>query len=113
MLTLFDNGNTRHATDSTAHSRGQALSVNETTMTVDILQSEDMGYYSSSYGTAQLLPNGNLWYTGGYISTPKSGNGFSTRAVEVVPQANAAGKLAFSLMYAQETYRIFRMPTLP
>jgi arylsulfotransferase ASST len=113
MLTLFDNGNTRRATDPTAQSRGQELSVNEATLTVDISQSEDMGSYSSSYGTAQLLPNGNLWYTSGYISTPSAAGGFSTRAVEVVPQANATGKLVYAVTYPQSTYRIFREPTVP
>jgi len=113
MMTLFDNGNTRHATEPSAHSRGQALSVDETALTVDILQNEDMGYYSSAYGTAQLLPNGNLWYTAGLIPTPKPGTGFSTRAVEVVPQADATGTLAFSVIYERETYRILRLAALP
>ncbi|HLY19762.1 MAG TPA: aryl-sulfate sulfotransferase, partial [Bryobacteraceae bacterium] len=36
LIMLFDNGNTRHASDPTATSRGQVLSINETALTADI-----------------------------------------------------------------------------
>jgi hypothetical protein len=65
QLTLFDNGNTRHATDPSADSRGQALTIDETALTVDIHTNVDFSFYSSGYGTSQILDNGNYWWQAG------------------------------------------------
>ena len=68
-IVLFDDGNTRHATDPTADSRGQELVLNEQTMTATLVVNADLGNYSPALGSAQMLPNGNLAFTSGYQGT--------------------------------------------
>jgi hypothetical protein len=59
-LSLFDNGNTRHAADPTAHSRGHLWSLDESTMTATSLLNFDLGVYSPALGSAQILWDGNV-----------------------------------------------------
>ena len=51
-IVLYDNGNVRHATDSTANSRGQELVLNEATMQATLVVNADMGNYSGVVGSA-------------------------------------------------------------
>ncbi|MGD0362295.1 MAG: aryl-sulfate sulfotransferase, partial [Bryobacteraceae bacterium] len=67
LLTLFDNGNTREATDPTAKSRGQVLSIDEPALTADIHFNANLPFYSAGYGTAQILENGNYWFQAGVV----------------------------------------------
>jgi arylsulfate sulfotransferase len=77
-LSLFDNGNTRHASNASALSRVQVLTVDESKNTVNIAFNYDLPVYSSSYGGVQALINGNWWVLAGNIPTdPK----LSTRRV--------------------------------
>lgn len=62
-LTLFDDGNVRLAADPQAHSRGQALTVDEQKRTVTLNLSADLGGFSFALGTAQRIPGG--YYFGG------------------------------------------------
>ncbi len=66
-LTLFDNGNTRRQTDPNADSRGQVLTIDETTLTADIHTNVDFSFYCSGYGTSQILDNGNYWFQAGVV----------------------------------------------
>lgn len=59
-IMVFDDGNTRHSTDPTAHSRGQEWVINEKTMQATLVANVDLGSYSSFMGSAEMLPNGNL-----------------------------------------------------
>src|SRR5262249_55601965 len=45
-LILFDNGNTRRASDPNAHSRGQVWTLDEQTMTATLVVNADLGRYS-------------------------------------------------------------------
>ncbi len=62
-LTVFDDGNGRLAADPKAHSRGQALKVDEQNRTVTLDLSVDLGGFSFALGTAQQIPGG--YYFGG------------------------------------------------
>jgi hypothetical protein len=103
QLTLFDNGNTRRATDPTADSRGQALTIDETALTVDIHTNVDFSFYSSGYGTSQILDNGNYWWQAGAAPGPDN-----TRTFEYKP-SGYAGIDSFAIQFADTAYRSFRL----
>jgi hypothetical protein len=67
QLSLFDNANTRHATDPHAGSQGQAWTLDEVHLSATLSLNFELGVYSSAYGTAQLLNNGNWWFHAGHI----------------------------------------------
>jgi arylsulfate sulfotransferase len=54
-MTVFDNGNTRIAQNPTEHSRGQLLSISESTLTATLIDNIDIGGYCQALGTAQML----------------------------------------------------------
>jgi arylsulfate sulfotransferase len=66
-LVLFDNGNTRQSKDAQAHSRGQELILDETTMQATLVVNADLGNYAPAVGAAQRLPNGSLDFTSGFV----------------------------------------------
>jgi arylsulfate sulfotransferase len=105
QLTLFDNGNTRRATNPSADSRGQALVINETpgAMTVDIHTNVDFTFYASGYGTSQILPNGNYWWQGGAAPGPDN-----TRSFEYYPSGYTGGTV-YAIQFADTAYRSFRL----
>jgi arylsulfate sulfotransferase len=79
---VFDDGNTRQASDPTAHSRGQEWALNERNMTATLVVNADMGNYSSFLGSSEILPNGNLAFTSGGIV---QGSKFLGQSIEVLP----------------------------
>ena len=81
-LVLFDNGNVRRVGDSTAHSRGQELVLDEKNMTATLVVNADLGNYSQAVGAAQRLPNGNLAFDSGFLGTPPNQFG---QTIEVRP----------------------------
>lgn len=103
QLTLFDNGNTRRATNPSADSRGQALVIDTTSMTVDIHTNVDFSFYSSAYGTSQILPNGNYWWQAGAAPGPNN-----TRSFEYVPSGYTGGTV-YAIQFADTAYRSFRL----
>src|SRR5262249_9719772 len=64
-LILFDNGNTRQASDPNAHSRGQVWTIDETSRTATPVLNADLGNYSPALGSAQRLSNGNYMFMSG------------------------------------------------
>src|SRR5262249_31257093 len=81
-LILFDNGNTRRASDPNAHSRGQVWTLDETNMTATPVLNADLGDYSFRLGSAQRLSNGNYSFTSGSQGLPPSEYG---QSIEVLP----------------------------
>src|SRR5207302_5518133 len=69
-LILFDNGNTRRATDPTANSRGQVWTLDENNMTATPVLNADLGNYSGRLGSAQRLSNGNYSFLSGAVGFP-------------------------------------------
>ncbi len=109
-LTVYDNGNTRRTfLGATAHSRGQVLLVNQTTMSATLLYNFDLGRYSWALGSAQRLTNGNYSFMCGALNV-SGGPGFNfARSVEIVPSGPAQ---TYRLEVMGSVYRSFRMPNL-
>jgi arylsulfate sulfotransferase len=103
QLSLFDNGNTRHASYPRADSRGQAWTLNEVALTATLSLNFGLGVYSSAYGTAQLLSNGDWWFYAGDFR----GGSFKSRMYEFTPE----GVLDYELSYPNSGYRAFRLST--
>jgi hypothetical protein len=81
-LLVFDDGNTRQASDPTAHSRGQEWILNEPSRTATLAVNADMGNYSDFLGSSQTLTNGNLAFTSGGLISSKTPYG---QSIEVLP----------------------------
>jgi hypothetical protein len=81
-LLVFDDGNTRRASDPTADSRGQEWVLNEQNRTATLVVNADMGNYSQLFGSSEMLPNGNLAFTSGGLVTP---TGAAGQSIEVLP----------------------------
>ncbi len=103
LFTVFDNGNTRAATDPTAHSRGQAIQLDQTKLTATLVVNADLGQYSIALGSAQKLPDGNYHYHLGDIVA----NG-TAQAVEVAP----GGQILYNMQFGEIMYRSFRVQDL-
>jgi arylsulfate sulfotransferase len=103
-LILFDNGNTRRASDPTADSRGQVWTLDEQTMTATLVVNADLENYSAALGAAERLSNGNFSFTSGFQGAPK----FFGQSIEVRPD----GSKAYVLQVNRMEYRSFRMRTL-
>jgi len=106
-LLVFDNGNTRYATDSNAHSRGQAIQLDEQNHVATLLLNADLGAYSLALGSAALLPNGNYHFELGWLNG-LGGTPSASRAVEVTP----SGDIAYEMQDQTPVYRSFRMQSL-
>ena len=105
-LILFDNGNTRHASDPNAHSRGQVWTLDEQTMTATLVLNADLGSYSGALGAAERLSNGDYAFTLGENGPepPRP----PAQAVEVSPD----GARVYDLAANTPEYRTFRVRTL-
>lgn len=109
LVPRFDNGNTRHAEDPMADSRGQVLSIDEKTLTADIVVNVSVTFYSGGYGTAQLLDNGNYWWQAGGAGGDQAA--YPTQATEYV-LSGFSGNAAYSIWFADTAYRAFRLTSL-
>jgi hypothetical protein len=103
-LILFDNGNTLHASDPAANSRGQVWTLDEEAMTATLVLNADMGNYSDRVGSAQRLSNGNYSFTSGAIGAPP----FVGQSIEVLPD----GSKSYVLQVGRGLYRSYRTRTL-
>jgi arylsulfate sulfotransferase len=103
-LILFDNTNSRRASDPTANSRGQVWTLDEEAMTASLVLNADLGTYSDRVGSAQRLSNGNYSFTSGAIGAPP----FVGQSVEVLPD----GSKTYVLQVGRGTYRGYRTRTL-
>jgi hypothetical protein len=101
-LILFDNGNTRHAQDPTANSRGQMWRIDEKNRVVSLVLNADMGAFSPALGSAQKLSNGNYHFNVGWLPD------FASQSVEISP----SGDSIYSLKIGTLEYRTFRMKDL-
>jgi hypothetical protein len=104
-LIVFDDGDTRHASDPTADSRGQVWKLDEQTLTATLVFNADLGNYSDALGSAQRLSNGNYVFTSGRQGQAPH---FFGQSIEVQPD----GSKAYVLQVNQPFYRSFRIQTL-
>jgi arylsulfate sulfotransferase len=104
---VFDNGNTRVAPPPLGvgggDSRGYVFSLNETTMKATVLIAPSLTTYSPSFGSAQLLANGNYAFLSGNIDGKQS-----TQSLELLP----SGDINSDFLWNTASYRWFRMPNL-
>ena len=114
VLTVFDDGNTRHTQCGTGNSRGMIFSVAESTHTVYFQTLADLGQYSVALGSAQLLaaPPDPLFasFGNGLLYLPAD----AAEATEV----SLNGSIVYQLQAGQWSYRTYRSrdlytPTLP
>ena len=105
-LMLFDNGNTRRATDPTANSRGQVWTLDESNMIATPVLNADLGNYSARLGSSQRLSNGNYSFLSGAVglSPPVQ----IAETIEVLPD----GTKSYVLKRALPEYRSYRLRTL-
>jgi len=103
-LILFDNANTRRASDPTANSRGQVWTLDEQGMTATLVLNADMGNYSDRVGSAERLSNGNYSFTSGAIGSPP----FVGQSIEVLPD----GSKTYVLQANRGIYRSYRTRSL-
>jgi len=115
-LTVFDNGNTRR-TDlgsscgpSDCHSRGMALTFDESTMQVTPLLSVDLGVYSFAWGSAQLLDNNNYFFGTGYV--PMTATSVITQLIEILPTPGTITGTQVLNIQGPPSYRAWRMTSM-
>jgi hypothetical protein len=104
-LLVFDDGNTRQASNPMADSRGQEWILNEQNKTATLVVNADMGNYSDFLGSAERLPNGNLAFTSGGLMTSK---GFAGQSIEVLP----SGTRVYVQQMSEFEYRSYFESTL-
>jgi hypothetical protein len=104
-LILFDNGDTRRASDPNADSRGQVWTLDGQTMTATLVFNVDLGNYSDALGAAQRLSNGNYSFMSGHQGEAPN---FFGQSIEVRPD----GTTAYVLEVNRAEYRSFRVRTL-
>lgn len=116
-MSIFDNGNSRLAAPplglgpncgpDDCNSRGMALAVNESTMTVTPVLSVDLGINSVSGGNAQLLPNSNYFFSAAdaFVSLSVA----SSFAIEILPTPGTIVGTQVLNVQTTEGYRGFRM----
>jgi len=120
-MTLFDNGNTRtnltlglgnNCGPYDCHSRGMALTVDESAKTVTPVLSLDLGGYSSAMGSAQLLSDGNYFFENPVVfSAGKTvSHSLEFGPTPAAPQVGAADKLMD--VVGPQHYRGWQMPNL-
>ncbi|MEO8127983.1 MAG: aryl-sulfate sulfotransferase [Bryobacteraceae bacterium] len=105
-LSVFDDGNTRQASDPSAHSCGQVLQLDEINMQARLVVNADLGAYSYALGSAQRLPNGDYHFDVGWIR----GDGLGDRSQSV--EVDRTGKIVYNIQAMTPEYRSFRMRDL-
>ena len=108
-LTVFDNGNARIVQAGTGHSRGMALTVDELTLQVTPVMSQDLGVYALGDGSAQLLSDGNYFFLSGLVLV---GLNVVSDAVQIFPTPGTTGGTQVLNVSSPETYRAWQMPSL-
>jgi len=101
-LTLFDDSNFRHAADSQAHSRGQALKVDEQGRSVTLILNVDLGGFSFALGTAQQF-NGGYYFGGGWFLPASNSMSLET---------DASGNPVYRLTDGEPEFRCYRLNNL-
>ncbi|MFN0102432.1 MAG: aryl-sulfate sulfotransferase [Bryobacteraceae bacterium] len=98
-MSVFDNGNVRRATDSSAQSRGQVFRLNEANRRAEIVLNANLGHYAFALGSAQRLDSGHYIFDAGYRL---DSTGIT---VEVSPR----GEIVYAIESSAPEYRTFRL----
>ena len=103
---VFDNGTTRHIQQG-GDSRGQVWSIDQVNMVATLETNIDLGAFSQSLGSAQLLQNGDFMFQSGNI---KAGSMVTVRNAEFSPAGTAVYE--FQSTGPSPSYRGWRLPDL-
>ena len=106
FLTVYDNGNTRISENPGEHSRGQALTIDQTNMTATLTLNADLGHFSIALGTAELLDNGNYEFESGWVVTGR------TTAYSDANEVTPSGSVIYDLTAQTSAYRGYRMSSM-
>ncbi|MGC9952266.1 MAG: aryl-sulfate sulfotransferase [Bryobacteraceae bacterium] len=119
-MTVFDDGNTRVSSPGASkaclpgvgsgNSRGMALTVDETSMTVSPLLSANLGFYSPANGASGMLSNGNYFFLNPVVLLNLETN--VSYSVEILPAAGSENGTQVYNIQGPEAYRAWRMPSL-
>ena len=104
-LSVFDNSSTRDLLYPGSHSRGQVYIMDYTDMTVTQSLSVDLGVFSQTLGSAQLLVNGDYMFQPGYIY---QGTSIYEQSIEL----NSSGDVTYEFQGQDPSYRSWRMPDM-
>ena len=120
-LTLLDNGNTRYSKPGAStgciqgvgagDSRGMALTVDESNMTVTPVLSVNLEVRSFGDGSAQLLSGGNYSFLPSYVRLPGTRD-IVSYPIEILPTPGTLTGTQVLNILAPQNYRIWRMPSL-
>jgi hypothetical protein len=113
-MTIFDNGNTRVYPPplgmGSGHSRGMALTFDESSMQVTPVLSADLGSYSYSMGSAQLLSDGNYFFL--LASVLVTLNNVVSYSMEILPAPGMITGTQVLNLQGPQHYRAWQMPSL-
>jgi len=126
-LSIFDNGDTRVSEPGVStggtpglgaagcgpadcNNRGMALTVDEKTMQVTPVLSQDLGYYSSSMGSAQLLYNGNYFFLPALVALGT--NHIVSFNMQLLPTGGSVNATKVLNIQGTEVYRSWQMPDM-
>jgi hypothetical protein len=101
-LTVFDDGNIRQAANPQAHSRGQALKVDEQNRVVTLTTEVDLGGFSFALGTAQQI-NGGYYFGGGWFLPANNSISLET---------DGSGNQLYRLTNSEPEYRSYLLTDL-
>lgn len=105
-LVLYDNGNTRQASDASANSRGQVLSIDEEARTATLDLNVDLGVFAVAFGSAKRLANGNYHFLSGLLP------GLTSQSVEIRPTGPNTHETSLLIEAGAPAYRSYRMRDL-
>jgi arylsulfate sulfotransferase len=123
-MTLMDNGNTRvspaplglggKCSPYDCDSRGMALTVDESAMTVTPVVSFDLGGYSEAMGSAQLLSDGNYFFENAIVFdlALESNFGYSLEIGPTPPTPQVGPASVLMDLAAPQHYRGWQMQSL-
>jgi arylsulfate sulfotransferase len=114
VMTLFDNGNTRvqppPVGEGSGNSRGMVLNVDETHMKVTPVLSQDLGYFSTAEGSAQLLSNGDYFFLPGIVLFGASNA--ASFSMEIFPTHGTVNGTTVLNLRGTESYRAWQMSSM-
>ena len=129
VMTIFDNGNTRispptgphSSTGGTpglgrncgpndCHSRGMALTFDESTMQATPVLSTDLGVFSNAMGSAQWLADNNYFFVPAIVRVTRTGTlGYG---IEIQPAPGTDNGTQVLNLAGPDSYRSWQMPSL-
>ncbi len=128
VLDALDNGNTRVSPPTgpgsstggvpglgadcgphDCHSRGMALTMDETALQVTPVLSVDLGVYSEAMGSAQLLADGNYFFLASLVV---NASGQTAYDIGIQPTAGTATGIQVMNISGPVSYRAWQMPNL-